>query len=258
MQNPKSILITGASSGLGEGLALHYAGPGIFLALSGRDEARLEKVASLCRAKGAEVDIAILSVTDAGPMDDWIQDCDDRHPLDLVIANAGISGGTGGSSSGESVAQARMIFDTNVYGVLNTIEPILPRMIKRGQGQIAMISSLAGFRGWPTAPAYTASKGAVRFYGEGLRGAVANTGVQINVVCPGFVKTRMTDANDFRMPFLMERDRAVEIIARGLAVNKSRIAFPMPTHFTAWLIAILPDFLAQKLLALMPAKPLAQ
>lgn len=255
---PKSILITGASSGIGEGLALHYAAPDVFLAISGRNEERLMAVAEACRRKGASVDAAILSTADTGAMEDWIADVDGQRPLDLVIANAGISGGTGGSMLGESVSQARKIFEVNVMGVLNTVDPVLPKMAVRGHGQIAIVSSLAGFRGYPGAPAYTASKGAVRFYGEALRGAVADSGVKVNVICPGFVKTRMTDENDFKMPFLMERDDAVRVIVRGLERNKGRIAFPLPTHLGAWFMGILPDCMAQLILKVLPAKPAAK
>ena len=128
----------------------------------------------------------------------------------------GISGGTGGAGGdpsagpmqGESPAQARQIFDVNLGGVLNTLEPVLPAMLQRGRGQVAIISSLAAFRGWPGAPAYSASKGAVRFYGEALRGALHSSGVEINVVCPGFVVSRMTDVNQFPMPFLMSAEKA--------------------------------------------------
>lgn len=254
MKNPKSILITGASSGIGEALALRYAAPGIFLALSGRDEERLLSVASACRAKGAEVDVAILPVTDQGHMEDWIVDVDTQHPLDLVIANAGISGGTGGVMNGEPIAQARAIFDVNVTGVLNTVGPILPRMIERKSGQIALMASLAAFRGFPGAPAYSASKGAVRFYGEALRAAVHDTGVEVNVICPGFVKSRMTDVNDFPMPFLMTAEKASNIIANGLRRNKGRIAFPLPVHLSSWLLSILPDAVVQPLLRRLPAK----
>jgi len=255
MQNPKSILITGASSGIGEALALHYAAEDVFLAICGRNEDRLESVAAACRAKGALTEIAVLDVSDCDNMRDWVQDMDDTHPLDLVIANAGISGGTGGVMNGEPVDQARRIFNVNIMGVVNTIEPALPRMIARGQGQIALISSLAGFRGFPSAPAYSASKGMVRFYGEALRGSIRGTGVQVNVVMPGFVKSRMTDANDFPMPFLMEPGRAAEIIAKGLAANKGRIAFPLPLHLSAWFTSILPDCLTQKILGKLPSKP---
>jgi short-subunit dehydrogenase len=255
MRNPGSILITGASSGIGEALALHYAARGVFLALSGRNEERLEQVAAACRAKGALIEIAILDVSDRENMRDWIGDMDDTHPLDLVVANAGISGGTGGVMSGEPADQARRIFEVNIMGVVNTIEPVLPRMVERKRGQIALISSLAGFRGFPSAPAYSASKGMVRFYGEALRGSLQKTGVSVNVVMPGFVKSRMTDANDFPMPFLMDAARAAEIIAAGLARDKGRIVFPFLLHAGAWMGSVLPDWLAQKMLGKLPAKP---
>lgn len=251
---PKSILITGASSGIGEALALEYARPGVFLALSGRNEERLKAVADACRAKGADVEIAVLSVTDTGPMEDWIHRVDDTRKLNLVIANAGISGGTGGPMIGEPVSQARAIFNVNLFGVLNTIDPILPRMIERGSGQIALISSMAGFRGFPGAPAYSASKGAVRFYGEALRGAVRSSGVKINVVCPGFVKSRMTDVNGFPMPFIWPADKAARKIVRGLLADTGRIAFPWPVHLLTWLLSVLPDFIVQKLLVRLPSK----
>ncbi len=254
MNNPKSILITGASSGIGEALALHYAASGVFLTLSGRNESRLLSVAAACRAKGADVDTVVLDVTDQARMEQWIVETDQHRPLDLVVANAGISGGTGGVMNGEAVSQAREIFDVNLTGVLNTVGPILPRFLSRNAGQIALISSMAGFRGFPSAPAYSASKGAVRFYGEALRGSLSRTNVRINVVCPGFVKSRMTDANDFKMPFFMQADEAARIIARGLAVNQGRIAFPLPTHLGAWFASVLPDWLAQKLLNRLPAK----
>lgn len=255
MQNPKSILITGASSGIGEALALHYAQPGIFLALSGRNEERLRDVAQRCQTKGAIVNPVSIDVSDRAAMQAWMTAVDENHALDLVIANAGISGGTGGVMNGEPIHQARRILAINITGVLNTIEPVLPRMMSRRRGQIALVSSMAGFRGFPSAPAYSASKGMVRFYGEALRGSLREAGVEVNVIMPGFVKSRMTDANDFHMPFLMEADKAATIISRGLARNHGRIAFPLPTYVGAWFISILPDIIAQKILGKLPAKP---
>ncbi|HEY8189733.1 MAG TPA: SDR family NAD(P)-dependent oxidoreductase, partial [Micavibrio sp.] len=166
MKSPRKILITGASSGIGEALARHYAAPGATLALTGRNAERLENVAEICRAAGAAVHTGIIDVCDIETMRSWILARDAEQNLDLVIANAGISGGTG--LKGEDESQVRAIFDANVNGVFNTILPILAPMCARGRGQIAIISSLAGFSGWPGAPAYGASKGAIRLYGEAL------------------------------------------------------------------------------------------
>lgn len=262
MKDPHSILITGASSGIGEALALHYAAPGVHLFLSGRNEERLVAVANAARAKGADVDSQRVDVTDQAAMAAWIAQADAIKPLELVIANAGISGGTGlggddgkgGPMHGEPPAQARKIFDVNLGGVLNTIEPALPLLVGRAHGQIAIISSLAAYRGWPGAPAYSASKGAVRFYGEALRGALYGSGVAVNVICPGFIVSRMTDVNEFPMPFLMQADKAARLMARGLAKNQGRIAFPIPTHFMAWLVSVFPDVLIQGVLRRLPAK----
>jgi short-subunit dehydrogenase len=248
------IVITGASSGIGEALALRYAAPGLRLSLTGRNPERLFGVAERCRAKGADVDEKIIDVTNREAMQDWLEEIDNECPVDLVIANAGISAGMGDEGAGETPAQVRKLFDTNLNGVLNTIDPLLPRMKVRGAGHIALMSSLAAFRGWPGAPAYCASKAAVKSYGEGLRGALWDSGVKIHVICPGFVKSRMTDVNKFHMPMLMEAPRAAEIIIRGIEANRGRIAFPLPVHFMMWLVASLPDYFAQMILKLMPAK----
>lgn len=249
---PRSILITGASSGLGEALALHYAAPGIRLALTGRDAARLQAVADAAAARGAEVSSETLDVLDAAAMAAWICAIDRTAPLDLVIANAGVSGGTGGS--GEDDAQARRIFAINVDGVLNSVLPAVARMRGRGHGQIALMASLASFRGWPGAPAYSASKAAVRVWGEALRGQLRGAGIGVSVICPGYVRTRMTAVNRFPMPMLMDADRAAAIIARGLAANRPRIAFPWPVYAAVWLLALLPAGLTDRLLTRLPRK----
>lgn len=255
-KKPRKILITGASSGIGEALALYYAAQqDVILALSGRNAERLEQVAENCRKKGAVVFTQVVDVTDRGAMAQWIYDIDDRYPLDLVIANAGISGGTGGYNDGESADQVRQIFDVNVTGVFNTIDPIISRMVARKSGQVGIMSSLASFGSWPGAPAYSASKAAVRIYGEALHGAMKHTGVKINVICPGFVKTPMTDVNDYMMPFMINVGCAARIIAKGLLKNRVRIAFPFPSYLLAGLIGLMPPCISLRLLLALPEKP---
>lgn len=253
MKFPKNIVITGASSGLGAALAVHYAAPGATLHLSGRNEPRLIQTARLCEELGAIVRTKIIDVTDAAAMQQWLEDADSQSPIDLVIANAGISAGLGGGE--EKAEQARNIFATNIDGVVNTISPLIPCMAARKSGQLALIASLAGIRGLPSSPAYSASKGWLRVYGEGLRGWLARNNVQVNVVCPGFIKTPMTDVNPYHMPFLMSADKAATIIIRGLARNKARIAFPLGLYLPLLLLSALPQFLSDRLFALLPDKP---
>ncbi|HAX91303.1 MAG TPA: short-chain dehydrogenase, partial [Rhodospirillaceae bacterium] len=246
----ENVLITGASSGLGAALALAFAQGGTTLFLSGRDEERLKSVAKEAEECGARVVTKTLDVTDAAAMEAWVRECNEAAALDLVIANAGISAGTGGGE--ETPEQAAAIFATNLGGVLNTVQPVAALMKKRGFGQIAIMSSLAGFRGLAGAPSYCASKAAVRVYGESLRDELAAYGVIVSVICPGFVETPMTGKNGFPMPFLMKPDKAAQIMKRGLEKGAARIAFPWRLSALVWLIAALPPSLTEKILTRLP------
>jgi short-subunit dehydrogenase len=252
MRNPASILITGASSGIGAALARLYAAKGIRLALGGRDASRLSAVAAACRSAGADVIEATPDVTDAGAMAGWIAEADALRPIDLAIANAGISAGNADGT--ESPGQTREIFATNLEGVCNTVLPLLPAMRARGRGQIALMSSLASFRGFPGAPAYCASKAAVRLWGEALRGDLTANGIEVSVICPGFVVSRMTAVNDFPMPMMMPAEKAAQIIRQGLSKNRARIAFPWPMYLATWLLAAAPPGLTDSWLRRLPKK----
>ncbi|WP_420417117.1 SDR family NAD(P)-dependent oxidoreductase [Pacificispira sp.] len=243
----RTILITGASSGIGAALAREYAAPDVRLVLSGRDEGRLDAVAIACRDAGADVETAVLDVTDTSAMRAWIEAVDERGAIDIAIANAGISGGGGEEAD-------RRIFDINLGGVLNTVHPVLDRMTARKAGTLALVSSIAGNRGFPSAPAYSASKAAVLAYGEALRGRLRGSGVTVCVICPGFVRSRITDKNDFRMPFFMEADRAARIIRRGLSAKQAKISFPWPMRFVGWISRALPSGLGTRLMSGLPEK----
>ncbi len=249
---PKNVLITGASSGIGEALARVYAAPGVSLALTGRDRTRLEAVAAACRDAGATVETATLDVSDRDAMGEWIAARDRAAPIDLLIANAGISAGTG--RVGEDEQQVREILSINLDGVINSVMPMVERMRERGRGQLALMSSLASFRGFPGAPAYCASKAAVRVWGEALRGELARDGIAVTVICPGFVRSRMTAANPFRMPFLMDADAAAEVIRKGLAHNRARITFPWRLAAAIWALNACPPALTDAFLARLPKK----
>jgi short-subunit dehydrogenase len=246
MKNPRHILITGGSSGIGEGLALSYAAPGVTLALSGRNAKRLAEVAKACRAKGATVWPKLIDVRNAKTMERWIKAVDRKAPLELVIANAGV--GVQQEDFKTMLEAATFTNAVNVVGVFNTVHPALDAMKKRGRGQVAIMASLAGLIGLPSSPVYSASKNAVRAYGEALRPVFARKGIAINVVCPGWVRSRITERNRYRMPFFMERDDAVTKIRSGLEKNRGRIAFPWPMVAVLKIINMLPNRLALAIL----------
>lgn len=247
MKTFSSIVLTGASSGIGEALALDYAGPGMALALTGRDAERLETVAAGCRAKGATVLAETIDVTDRERLLPWLTAFDEAHPVDLVLANAGISIDKDNSSL-DDFSIIRKTLDVNINGVLNTVEPLLPRMMARKRGQIGIVSSLAGFIGLPYSASYNASKAAVRVWGESIRYVLKKDGIGVSVICPGFVVSRITAEAPFPMPFMMTASRASSIIRRGLAANKPRIAFPIGTKAGVWLGSVLPGSWTARLL----------
>jgi short-subunit dehydrogenase len=142
----------------------------------------------------------------------------------------------------------------NVDGVVNTVNAALGAMAPRRRGQVAIVSSLASFRGFPGAPAYCASKAMVRTWGEALRADAAAAGIGVCVVCPGYVRSPMTDRNDFPMPFLMGADRAAALVERGLARNRARIVFPMRLYLLLRLFAALPEPLLDQIMARLPRK----
>jgi NAD(P)-dependent dehydrogenase (short-subunit alcohol dehydrogenase family) len=127
-------------------------------------------------------------------------------------------------------------------------------MAARGRGQLALMSSLAGYRGFPDAPAYSASKAAVKSLAEAWRGALAAHGIRVSAICPGFIETPLTARNAFRMPFLISAERAAGIIASGLARDRPRIAFPWPMALGTWLLAALPPTLGDRLLRPRPRR----
>lgn len=248
--DPKSILITGASSGIGEALALHYAQPGVTLFLSGRHEERLSAVVDNCREQGATVSFWVGDVTDGEAIKAWIHRCDEQCPLNLVIANAGVAVG---STTVAGLHQAATdSFEINVTGTFNTVHPALEVMAARlpypvGNAQVALMSSIMGYVGMARSPAYSTSKAAVKHYGEALRGCFRGMGIGVSVICPGYVASSLTDKNTSVMPFLISADKAAAIIARGLAKDKARVTFPWQMVIIARICMNLPAFLANRL-----------
>lgn len=252
-QNIKNILITGASSGIGEALALYYAQQkNVTLFLCGRNKERLELVKEQCEKLGSEVHTEILDVTDRKKTADWIKKCNKIAPLNLVFANAGVSTGA------ETEENIYNTFNINVFGTLNTITPAIEIYRKRKDTSkpriIAITSSLAGYHGLIGCPSYSASKACTKAYGEAMRLQLAKENIQLNVICPGFVRSRITDQNTCPMPFFMEAENAAEIIAERIDKNVGLIAFPWPMRFVSWLGAILPNCISNFIYAHLPYK----
>jgi short-subunit dehydrogenase len=222
-------------------VARTYAKDGARLSLTARNAERLEQIAADCRAAGAEASWQSFDIIDGVALSQWIADRDDSFPIDLVIANAGVGGerviATG---AGEPLSVAHEIVATNILGVVNTVVPLLPRFVARGQGHVVIVSSLAAYIGLPQAPLYSASKAAIRVYAQGLRRLLASRGVAVTVVCPGFVDTPMSASLPGKRPFLWNTDRAARLIVAGIARGKREIRFPWPLATLARLANIFP------------------
>jgi len=242
-------VITGASSGIGAALATYYAHRGFVLSLLGRNPTRTNSVAQECTEAGADVRAATGDVADSVFMTAWLESCEARMPVDVIIANAGVGGRYAmPQGAGETVTVARDIFMTNLVGVSNTVLPILPRLVERRQGRLVLVSSLAGYLGLPDAPAYSASKAAVRIYGHALRRRISRHGVGVSIVCPGFVQTPMSDSLPGALPFLWGSDRAARHIAGRIARGQHEIAFPWTLSMLTRIAAMLPPSLLDSVL----------
>jgi len=244
----RNILITGATGDIGRALSLAYAAPGITLMLSGRNAERLQQVAELARARGAEVISEPLDVARTGPLMDWVGHMDQQHPVDLVIANAGMTSHVRGREDGEDWETIEQLLQTNLLGGLATITPLVNAMRRRGHGQIALISSLSAWYGLPLTPSYCASKAALKAYGEALQGWLAPTGVAVSVVLPGFVRSAMSEHFPGPKPFMIDAERAAARIRHGLDRRRPRISFPFPLNLGMWSLAVLPAGLSSRIL----------
>lgn len=249
----KNILITGASSGIGEALALYYAKQSATenLFICGRNQKRLTAVRKACEKAGkAHIHAEILDIRDRTAVEDWINQAEKTAPLNLVFANAGVA------SLKELPENIFNTFNTNVMGVVNTITPAIENYKKRADKNkiIALTASIAGYHGLPACPSYSAAKACVKAYGEALRLQLLPFNIQVNTICPGFVRSRITDKNTCPMPFFMEADAAAELIARRIKKNVGLIAFPFPMRFGVWLLSVLPNIISDYIYKRMPDK----
>ena len=231
--------ITGAGKGIGRSLALRLAADGWRVAVSARTEADLLSLA----AEGQGLDGAIfpyaLDVTDEAEVAHVLDAIEDGlGPLDLAVLNAG----THIPVAAEELSSEpfRKLMEVNFFGVVYGLAAVLPRMIRRGGGQVAVVASVSGYRGLPTAAAYGATKAALINMCEALKPELDRSGVRLSLINPGFVQTPLTDRNDFPMPFLISAEKAADRIVRGLERGAFEITFPRRFSFLLKLARCLP------------------
>ncbi len=246
---PRHIVITGASGGIGQALAVSYARQGVVLGLVGRDQARLEACAKACRSLGAQVVVGVVDLRDAATTRSWIEAFDDRHSIDLLIANAGVASTLSMEGEWEGIERTKWVVDTNLIGVMHTVEPAIARMRARRAGQIGIVSSLAALRGMAISPAYCASKAALKAWGDSVRPILARDGIRVSMILPGFVRTPMSDVFPGDKLFMWSPEKAARVIQRRLSAGHVQILFPAILSFGMRLLALLPTALADAILA---------
>jgi len=218
-------MITGASSGIGKGLATALATRGAKLGLLARRQNLLDEIVNAVRLRGVKALSVGADVRDA----DAMRAAGDRiraelGPIDVMIANAGI--GTSSHISQLDPIHVANVISINVLGAANSVAAVVPQMVERGKGQLVAISSLAAYRGLAKSAAYCASKAAMSAYFESVRIDLRGTGVGVTIIHPGFIKTPLTAGRESHMPYLMELDDAVAKILSAIEKGKKSVAFP--------------------------------
>ena len=238
------VFITGASSGLGAGLARHYGKPGATLGLVARRAALLETVAEELRAAGATAHVYVADVADTAAMRTAIERfLGDAGGVDGVIANAGVGSGRP-MLEGDAEEVARLM-RINVIGVTNTVVPFLPVMLAQHAGVLCAISSMAGHRATPGRVPYGASKKAVTTFMDGLRMDLHGSGVHAMTICPGFVRTPMTEGME-KMMFVVECDDAVRAMAGAIEARRNTFTFPWQMNLLKELMMRAPESLVRR------------
>ncbi len=235
----RRIWLTGASMGIGKAVAIELASRGAIVGLTSRDADALGALQREIESRGGKALALAGDVTDGERMKAIVVEfTTELGPVDTLIANAGTHVFTNPEAFDSK--EYLSLMNLNFGGMLHCIEAVLPAMYARGAGHIVGVASLSGYRGLPRAAAYGASKAAAINFLEGLRFHLVQKGIDVTVVNPGFVRTPLTDKNDFHMPFLVEPDRAARIICDGIARRKLEVAFPIPFSWAIKVMRILP------------------
>jgi short-subunit dehydrogenase len=247
-------IVTGASSGIGWALANVLAERGCKVGLLARREERLRSLAQTLQDRGGEAAWATADIGDRGRTVEAIRQLQgELGPVDLLVANAGVGMPT--RLDPFSVADVEKMFRVNFLGVVYAIEAVLPEMLERRQGHLAAISSLGGYKGMPGESGYCASKAAVNVFMEGLRIHLRGHHIDVTTVCPGFVRTPMTEINQFHMPWLLDADEAARRIVAALERRRKVFNFPWQTALLMKLTAWLPDWVLARVMRDYNKKP---
>lgn len=234
------ILITGATGSIGGALARCYAEPGNTLILQGRDLVRLQQTARACEAKGARVLTKALDLTDRAALFEWLAELTEKEQIDLAIINAGVNTHVGPDRAAEDWDRVEELVGVNILSTMAIVHGLLPAMRCSGRGQIALMSSLAAYFGLPVTPSYSASKAAIKVYGEALRGFLSGENIRVNVIMPGYVDSAICRAMPGPKPFVWTADQAAKRIRRGLQKDQARIAFPFLLSVGTWFLSVFP------------------
>ena len=238
----KVIFLTGASSGIGEALALDLAKRGAILGVLARREDLLKSIAEKCEANGGKARVFAADVADEKAVSDAVASLENEFSgIDIVICNAGI----GGIKHAKvlSPVDVRRVIDVNLMGAANAVCAAIPKMLERKSGQLVAISSLAGFRGLPNSASYSASKAAMTNFFESIRLDLIGSGIDVTIIQPGFIKTPLTSGRANKLPFLMELDVAIPYFVRAIEKKKRFSAFPWQLATTVRLARIFPSWL---------------
>jgi NADP-dependent 3-hydroxy acid dehydrogenase YdfG len=252
MSAPTRVWITGASSGIGRAVALEYARAGATVAASARSAEALAALAAE-PAAGGRIQAFPVDVTDRAAMLEAVERIEaSLGPIELAILNAGTHEPVDARAFDAAVFDR--LFAVNLAGTVNGLAAILPRLVARHAGHVALVASVAGYGGLPTAAAYGATKAAMINLAEALKFDLDPVGVRVSLVNPGFVRTPLTDKNPFAMPALMEVDDAARALVRGLARGGFEVTFPRRFTYVLKLLRLLPYRLYFPLMARITRK----
>ncbi|MBX7172875.1 MAG: SDR family NAD(P)-dependent oxidoreductase [Pyrinomonadaceae bacterium] len=242
----KVVFLTGASSGIGEALAIALAEKGAILGLLARREDLLKQLAEKCEQAGGQARVLACDVTDERGVTESVNKFQNEFgKIDILICNAGI----GGSAHAKNLTNElfRKVIDVNLMGAVYALTAVLPKMIEQNSGQLVAISSLAGIRGLPMSASYSASKGAMTNFFESLRLDLLKTNISVTIIQPGFILTPLTAERKNKLPFLMKLEDAIPLFIKAIEKKKRFSAFPWQLATIVRLGRLFPGWLYDKI-----------